>query len=123
MTITALINNVDFAPVLSTWNVTHEITFSKVVSSLNGADRAFGRREKTIISFSLLPYTEEECAVYYDVLSAGIVSFTFTDNDGAIKEKEMRLISDLESIFLLDSIDGKRRYKGATITLRQTGVN
>ena len=123
MTITALINNVDFAPVLSTWNVTHEIAFSKVVSSLNGADRAFGRREKTIISFSLLPYTEEECAVYYDVLSTGIVSCTFTDNDGSVKEKEMRLISDLESIFLLDSVDGKRRYKGATITLRQTGVD
>lgn len=123
MTITALINNVDFAPALSTWDVVHEITFSKVVSSLNGSDRAFGKRDKTIISFSLLPYTEEECAVYYDVLSAGIVSFTFTDNDGAIKEKEMRLISDLESIFLLDSIDGKRRYKGAIITLRQTGVD
>ena len=123
MTITALINNVDFAPVLSTWNVTHEITFSKVVSSLNGSDRAFGKRDKTIISFSLFPYTEEECSAYYDALSAGIVSFTFTDSDGAIKEKEMRLISDLESIFLLDSVDGKRRYKGATITLRQTGVD
>ena len=45
------------------------------------------------------------------------------DHSSAIKEKEMRLISDLESIFLLDSIDGKRRYKGATITLRQTGVD
>lgn len=123
MTITALINNVDFAPALSTWNVTHEIAFSKVVSSLNGADRAFGRREKTIISFSLLPYTEEECSSYYYALSAGIVSFTFTDNDGTVKEKEMRLISDLESVFLLDSVDGKRRYKGATITLRQTGVD
>lgn len=123
MTITALINNVDFAPVLSAWNVIHEITFSKVVSSINGDERAFGRREKTIISFSLLPYTEEECAAYYDALSTGIVSFTFTDSDGAIKEKEMRLISDLESIFLLDSIDGKRRYRGATITLRQTGVD
>lgn len=123
MTITALINNVNFAPAISSWNVTHEIAFSKVVSSLNGADRAFGRREKTIISFSLLPYTEEECSSYYDALSSGIVSFTFTDNDGTVKEKEMRLISDLESVFLLDSVDGKRRYKGATITLRQTGVD
>ena len=123
MTITALINNVDFAPALSTWTVSKEISFEKVVRSLNGAERAFGKRIRTIVAFSLLPYTEDQCETYYNALMPGIVSLKFTDDDGKVKTKEMRVISPLESLFLLDSIDGKRRYKGGKITLRQTGVD
>ena len=123
MTITALINNVDFAPALSTWSVSKEISFDKVVTSLDGSERAFGKRTRTIISFSLLPYTENQCGTYYNALMPGIVSVKFTDDDGKIKTKEMRVTSPLESLFLLDSIDGKRRYKGGNITLRQMGAD
>ena len=123
MTITALINNVDFAPALSTWAVSKEIFFDKVVQSLNGSERAFGKRTRTLVSFSLLPYTEDQCETYYNALLPGIVSARFTDDDGETKTKEMRVTSSLESLFLLDSIDGKRRYKGGKITLRQMGVD
>lgn len=123
MTITALINNVDFAPALSTWSVSKEISFDKVVRSLNGSERAFGKRTRTLVAFSLLPYTEDQCETYYNALLPGIVAVRFTDDDGKIKNKEMRVTSSLESLFLLDSIDGKRRYKGGKITLRQMGVD
>ena len=95
MTITALINNVDFAPALSTWAVSKEIFFDKVVQSLNGSERAFGKRTRTLVSFSLLPYTEDQCETYYNALLPGIVAVRFTDDDGNIKTKEMRVTSPL----------------------------
>ena len=77
---------------------------------------AFGRRNRDVVSFSLLPLTDEETSNYFDILSESRIIASYT-KEGA-SAAEMRLVSNLESVFLLDSVDGKRRYRGGEIVLR-----
>ena len=46
MTITLIINGVDFSPVLSRFRVTEEISHSQVMTTLSGEEIALGRKSR-----------------------------------------------------------------------------
>ena len=105
---------------LSTYSVQREITYDKVITTMDGVEHASRNKDRYIISFSFFPMTEIEATEYCAALSGSTVSVTFTDPyTGNDTVKTMRVISNLDAAFALVSVDGKRRYKGGTIQMRE----
>ena len=124
MGVTLIINNVDFSDRVLTYSLKQEVTYGKTYTSISGKEFVRRKRIRPIVSFTLMPHDEEQAEDDYAVFSAGILTATFTnpDSDGAVITKEVRLMGSIDHIFLLDSINGKRYYKGGTIQLRSTTV-
>lgn len=121
MTIKLIVNGVDFSAKLSTYNIDRELSQSKVVVTLGGEEREFGKTTRDVVRFSFVPLTEKESEQYFETLSASALRATYTKNGD--KTADVRLASNLDKAFLLDSIDGKRRYRGGEIVLRNKRVN
>ena len=121
MNIELTINGVDFSRKLSAYRVTQEVTYDKVLNTIDGKELSVGKRVRDVVSFSLFPLTENESEIYYSALTDGTIVAKYTKN-GTTTE-EMRLASNLESAFLLNSVDGQRRYKGGEIVLRAINAN
>ena len=123
MGITLIINGVDFSGRVLTYAVRKEITYGKTYTSVSGREFVRRKRIRPIVSFTLMPHDDEQAEDDYAVFSAGTLTATFTDPDSETTlTKEVRLMTNLEHTFLLDSINGKRYYKGGTIQLRSTTV-
>ena len=123
MNITLTINNVDFSSRVLTYAVRKEITYGKTYTAVSGKEFVRRKRIRPIILFTLMPYADEQAASDYNVLKSSVLTATFTDPDtNNTLTKEVRLMTNIEHIFLLDSIDGNRYYKGGTIQLRSTTV-
>lgn len=120
MEVTLIANGLDLSKRLSTYQVTKEITYKKVVTTLDDTEHPYPGAKKDVITFSLLPMTDEEGGEVYDVLYSLIFNATYTAQyaGGLNVTKRVRVTSDLESTFLLLSVDGKRRYRGGSIQLR-----
>ena len=58
MNIELTINGVDFSRKLSTYRVTQEISYDKVLNTIDGKEIAVGKRVRDVLTFSLLPLTE-----------------------------------------------------------------
>ena len=105
---------------LSTYSVQREITYDKVITTMDGVEHASRNKDRYVISFSFFPMTESEATEYCAALSGSTVSVTFTDPyTGNDTVKTMRTTSNLDAAFALVSVDGKRRYKGGTIQMRE----
>ena len=105
---------------LSTYSVQREITYDKVITTMDGVEHASRNKDRYVISFSFFPMTESEATEYCAALSGSTVSVTFTDPyTGTETVKTMRVTSNLDAAFALVSVDGKRRYKGGTIQMRE----
>lgn len=116
------IGNLDLHSLLSTYHVSHEVEYQDSMVSINGTEYGTARY-RPVISFSLIPLTDDQCESLYDALSNSDLSVTYTNpylNDDVTGT--MRVMTALESVFGLRSIDGNRYYKGSTITLRQRTV-
>lgn len=120
MEVTLTINGLDVHKTLSTYDVTKEISYRKVITTLDGVEHPYPAARKTILSFSLFPMTDSESTSLYDALSSALCTVIFTNPHSSMNEtRTMRITSNLESVFALLSVDGKRRYKGGTIQLRE----
>lgn len=105
---------------VSTYSVQKEITYPKVITTMDGTEHAARSKDRYVVSVSLFPMTESETKAVYQALSGSVVSVTFTDPYMASDIiRPMRVTSNLDSAFALKSIDGNRRYKGGTIQLRE----
>lgn len=113
------INGYDVHERLSTYTVTEEVTYRKVVTALDDTEYPYPAKKRPIITFSLWPMTEAESSKLYDALNDSSISVTFTNQHKNQEEtRRFRVVSDLESAFALLSVDGLRRYKGGEIQLR-----
>lgn len=120
MEVSLTINGLDVHKTLSTYDVTKEISYRKVITTLDGVEHPYPGTRKTILSFSLFPMTDAESASLHDALSSTICTVKFTNPHSDMEEtRTMRITSNLDSAFALLSVDGKRRYKGGTIQLRE----
>lgn len=121
MEVTLIANGMDLSGKLSTYNVTREITYKKVVTTMNNVEHPYPGTSKDVVTFSLLPMTDEEGAEVYNALSSLMFNATFTAQyaGGVNITKRVRITSNIESEFLLMSVDGKRRYRGGEIQLRE----
>lgn len=119
MDVTLTVNGLNLHDQLSTYRVTKEVSYKQVLTALDGTEHAFGGHTRPVVSFSLLPMTDEESTALFRALSNLVFPVTFTDQySGADLTYQMRVTSNLESVFALRSVDGKRRYKGGEIQLR-----
>lgn len=117
--ITLTVNGLDLSGKLSTYHTSKKVTYADVLSALDGTEYAFPSATKTEITFSVLPMDDDESTALYTALSVLIFDATYTDqHTGSECIGRVRVTSNIESAFLLKSVDGKRRYKGSAITLR-----
>ena len=119
MNITLQIGALDVHKKMSTYNVRREVSYSKVITTMDDTEHAARAKDRYIVETSFFPMTEEEATAYYEALKSDTVAVTFTDPySGTDLTKTMRVTGDLEASFALVSVDGKRRYKGGTVQLR-----
>lgn len=117
MDITLKINGTSLSDRVLTYSVTREVTYRSVLMTLDGMEHPYPGAVRPVVSFSLMPGTDDESTEIYGLLKNLIVDVTYTE-DGSDVTRKMRVTSNLESVFLLKSTDGKRRYKSGTIQLR-----
>ena len=116
------LNNVDYSQLLSTYSVVIETEYEAVIKTLDGTEYGVAKHRPTVI-FSLIPLTETQSAALYNILKLGNINVTYTDTaSNTTVTAVMRLVSNIESVFGLKSINGNRYYKGNAITLRQRTV-
>lgn len=114
---TMIIDGLDLKDRLLTYSVTQEISYGRVVTTLDKTEHTSIGKVRPEVEFTLTPGTDEENATLFRTLKKMMFDVTYTE-DGVDVTKKMRLVSNLESVFLLTSIDGKRRYKIGAIRLR-----
>ena len=120
---TLKLNGLDVSKRLSTYVVNLEIPWQKVITTMDDEEHPYPATKRPIVTFSFLPMTEEESKEVFDALSPLIFDATYTNMYlGEDDTRKFRVVSDLESTFLLTSIDGKRRYNGNRIQLRALKV-
>ena len=120
MDVTLIVNGLNLSSKLSTYSVTEEVTYRKVITTLDDVEHPYPGAKRTTITFSLFPLTDDESAELYGALSALVFDATYTNQYKSVDETQrFRLITNLESSFALKSVDGKRRYKGGEIQLRR----
>ena len=117
--VTLIVNGLNLSGKLSTYNTGKKVAYTDVLSALDGTEYPFPAATTTEVTFSLLPMDEDETAALYSALSPLVFPATYTDQHAGIdRTGNVRVISDIDSVFLLKSVDGKRRYRGSEITLR-----
>ena len=119
--VTFVINNTDYSPLLSTYSVDYSVEEICSVTTMDGSEHVHARK-RPIVTFSLIPLTDEQCAAFYTALSNINVSVQYTDPNHGVRTATMRVASAIRNSFGLRSIDGNRYYKGEKITLRQNTV-
>lgn len=120
MDIMLKLGTLDVHEKVSTYNVRREVSYSKVITTMDDTEHAARSKDRYIVETSFFPMTETESSEYYNSLMGDTMSVTFTDPySGADTVKTMRVTSDLEAAFALVSVDGNRRYKGGAIQLRE----
>lgn len=120
--VTLVIDGVDCSPYLSKYTVSHSIEQREIVTTMDGTEYT-ATQIRPVISFSLDPLSDEQSESLYRTLLKGNLEVTYTDpylgdNQIAI----MRVTSEINSVFVIRSTDGKRYYRGDTITLRSRTV-
>lgn len=120
--ITFTLNGTDYSSLLSTYTVTYEVEYSEVVTAIDGTEYGSARKRPSI-TFSLIPLSDSQTAALYSAIQSMNVSCTYTNPySGTTATGNMRVVTNLESVFGLKSINGNRYYKGSEITLRQRTV-
>lgn len=123
MDITLTLNSRDFSSRVSTYEVRKVVETVKTITTMDGTEYAL-QRIRDQITFSLIPFDEETATADYNALNDLQFSASYTDpNTGSAAVKTVRVKSDLDAVFGLKSINGKRYYKGGKIVLRAVGVN
>ena len=125
MDVTLKINGRDFSSRLSTYRVEQEITYPDMLTTMDGTEHYGKPYRRDIIYFSLFPFDDDTANQDYMVLTDPSLSVNYTNPqmDGAEKlYKQMKLYSNLSSVFGLRSFNGKRYYKGGEIALRATMI-
>lgn len=121
MDITLVIDDLDLSTKLSTYSFREEVSYRKVITTLDDVEHPYPARTRKVISFTLFPMNEVDNAALWSKLKKLILTVKCTDTQRRqTTTQQMRVVSDVESAFALRSVDGYRYYKGAAIELRAT---
>lgn len=119
MDVTFKIGTLDLHDKLSTYTVTWEISYPKVITTLDNVEHPFAAPKRAIVDFSLLPVDDDLATRIYDALANQVQQVAFTDpHNSADIIRTMRLTSNLEAAFGLKSVNGKRYYRGGEMQMR-----
>lgn len=120
MDVTFSIDGLDLHSKLSTYEVATEVSYVQTITTMDGVRHPVPGSQKDAIVFSLFPMTEDEATLLYNKLSQYIVSVSYTNpKSGTTLTRSMYVDGEITHTFALKSVDGKRRYLGDTITLRE----
>jgi len=120
MEVTLNINGLDVHRKLSAYKMTKDISYRKVITTLDEIEHPYPGAQKSVIAFSLFPLTDAESTELYTALCDLIFPAVYTNPyTGMDESRRVRVISSIEAAFALLSVDGKRRYKGGQIQLRE----
>lgn len=125
MDVTFTINGRDFSSRLSTYRVEQEITYSNMITTMDGTEHYGKPLKRDVIHFSLIPFDDDTANLDYTALSAPDLSVDYTNPQFEYYDKvsrKMKLYSNLSAVFGLSSANGKRYYKGGEIILRSIMV-
>lgn len=119
MDITLILNEVDFSERVSKYNVKHEPIAPKIITTMDNVEHVPLKKFRTVIRFALMPVSDESAADDYETLSAGVFDATYTDPyAGGDRQQTVHLVTPLDAVFGLRSVDGNRYYKGGELELR-----
>ena len=123
MDVTLICNGYDLSPFLSDYSLTYETAYDKTVKALDGTDYSGNLTSRPIVTFSLRPMADTRAQQCYHALTAASPALcVYTDEaTNTDRSARMRLVTNLDFLFVLRSTDGHRYYDGGKITLR--GVN
>lgn len=120
MDVTLRINGVDYSKKLSSFSVQPEITYRKVVKTLDETEHFTKGHIRNVLNFSFWPLTDDEATELFSDLASLNVTATYTDpNSGGDVTHSMRVIRGFEYAFGMRSVTGNRYYKGGSFRLRQ----
>ena len=119
MNVTFKIGTLDLSSKLSTYKVTWEVSYQKIITTLDNVEHPFSAQKRAIVDFSLLPLDDDLASSVYDALAEQTQTVIFTDPYTASDlVRTMRLTSNLEASYGLKSVNGKRYYKGGKLQMR-----
>lgn len=120
MNVTMVINGVDYSPILSTFECYQTRPQNKVITTLDGNERQFPGKAKSVMTISFWPMTKDELFALYEILKNNTAVITYTNPYFEYDvTQSMRVDGDISSKFALLSVDGHNRYKGLSLTFRQ----
>jgi protein-tyrosine-phosphatase len=120
MNITLKIGALDMHEKLSTYSVQQEVSYSKIIVTMDDEKHAARSKDRYVVTFSLFPMTEDEATTYCNALRASAIDITFSDPyTKSVVTKTMRVTSNLDAAFALLSVNRKRKYKGGEIQMRE----
>lgn len=127
MDITCTLNTRDFSTRLAKYKLRKVVEPGKLVKTLDGTEHVVSKTRDEL-TIRLIPSSESTATSDYTALSALVFSATYTDpyitvNNSHSVTKTLRVVSDLDAVFGLKSVDGNRYYKGGDIVLRATTCN
>ena len=121
MEVTLILNSRDFSDRLSTYKVKKELIAPKVITTLDYVEHVPIKRYRDVISFTLIPMSDDVANEDYDTLSAGVLTAIFTDPySGSDRIQTVHIVTNLDAVYGIKSVDGNRYYKGSEIVLRAT---
>lgn len=119
MDITLVLNDVDYSSRISAYNVTHELISPKVITTMDNVEHVPLKKYRTVIKFALFPMSDETAADDYETLSDGVFDAIYTDPyAGGDRQQTVHLVTPLDAVFGLRSVDGNRYYKGGELEIR-----
>lgn len=119
MEVTLKIGSLDLHEKLSTYSVNWEVTYQKIITTLDNVEHPFQAPKRAIVTFSLLPLDDDLASSVYNALAERTQTVMFTDPYSAADiTRAMRLTTNLEAVFGLKSVNGKRYYKGGELQMR-----
>lgn len=119
MNVTFQIGSLDLSKRISNYEVQMEVSYARVLKTLDGVEHAVRSSDRAVVSVSFSPMTDEEAAALYGALNSSAVTVKFSNPyTKAVETKTMRVVSNMNAAFALKSVDGNVRYKGGTIQLR-----
>lgn len=123
MDIVLTVNGRDLSSRLASYKMQKLVEESRMVKTLDGAEHAV-QQTRDAVTFTLWPYSDATATEDYNAIKTMQFVAHYTDTFSNMEaSQEMRLVTDLDAVFGLRSVDGNRYYKGGEITLRAVRVN
>lgn len=115
------VNGHDFSKSLSTYQITQEIKYSQVITTMDGTEYPIGETRRDIILFTLFPVAENDYEFYEAMMERPLI-VEYSTKDRMVQKGEFRLDCNLNEIYLLKNCNGDIYYNGSQIKFRALGV-
>lgn len=115
------VNDHDFSQSLSTYQVTQEIKYSHVITTMDGTEYPIGETRRDIIIFTLLPGLENDHE-FYDAMMERPLIVEYSTKDRMVQKREFRIDCNLTEMYLLKNCRGDIYYNGGQIKFRALEV-